>query len=264
MLVEYKIKFEKDGLTITQCVEPSGASPQVDQGAQVTSNYLSVNDPVMQNSLPASYEESRTITGGGPNDLPRGRGPNDLPRGRGPNDLPRGRGGLPVESKFPIQREGKNSGWCWAAVGVSIAKYFSPKSDWTQCKLAEKVLRRADCCADPVPPGCNQAQKLEDALTAVNALRQPLTQSAPFKQIRAEIDSGLPLCAGLEWHDKLGDKAGGHFVVICGYSVSAAGDQWLEVADPFYGNSTVPYDQFRTEYRHSGIWQETFLVHPLA
>jgi hypothetical protein len=63
MLIEYKIKFEKDGLTITQRVEQSGSTAQVKPGT-----------PVEGNLLPKSKEEivaapaTKPRSGAGPND----------------------------------------------------------------------------------------------------------------------------------------------------------------------------------------------------
>lgn len=83
MLIEYKIKFEKDGLTISQHIEPN-SSP-------IT--YGRIKGPVT--SLPASQAEVKNLvsrnpladTGGGPHDKPGG-GPGDKPGGRSEGTAP--------------------------------------------------------------------------------------------------------------------------------------------------------------------------------
>ena len=76
MLIEYKIKFEKDGLTIAQHIEPN-SSPVTNSRSKA---------PIT--GLPASQAEMGTLvsrnplttSGGGPGDKPGG-GPGDKPGG---------------------------------------------------------------------------------------------------------------------------------------------------------------------------------------
>ena len=86
MFIEYKIKFQKDGLTITECIEPGSTAPQVKEGT-----------PVAQNALLASFQASKAAAstsgqGGAPNAPPKGGGPNEPPKGGGPNEPPKGGG----------------------------------------------------------------------------------------------------------------------------------------------------------------------------
>jgi len=43
--------------------------------------------------------------------------------------------------------------WCWAAVSVSVDKFFNPASSRTQCTVAEDVLTRS-CCGGEA--ACNE------------------------------------------------------------------------------------------------------------
>jgi hypothetical protein len=49
-------------------------------------------------------------------------------------------------------------------------------------------------------------------------------------------------------------------VVISGYSVSESNEHWVDIADPFYGDSTTPYVHFVAAYLNAGRWDETYLV----
>jgi len=72
MLIEYKIKLQSDGLTITQRIEQGSSEAQVKEGA-----------PVVQNSLPGSIQEIEAANaaasqrGGSPLDQNPGGGPAD-------------------------------------------------------------------------------------------------------------------------------------------------------------------------------------------
>jgi hypothetical protein len=53
------------------------------------------------------------------------------------------------------------SQWCWAAVSVSVDRFFDPATTNTQCVVAEKVLNRT-CCPNKVD--CNETAFLQVAL----------------------------------------------------------------------------------------------------
>lgn len=77
MLIEYKIKFEKDGLTIAQLIEPN--SFPVTHGrirgsiTRLPASQAEVENMASRNPLAAA--------GGGPGDRPGGGGPGDKPGG---------------------------------------------------------------------------------------------------------------------------------------------------------------------------------------
>ena len=76
MLIEYKLKFEKNGLTLTQRIEPGTSGSQGNAGTFTE-----------ENSLKASFQESKAATASGPKP---GGGPGDEPGpgGHGPGDDP--------------------------------------------------------------------------------------------------------------------------------------------------------------------------------
>jgi hypothetical protein len=147
--------------------------------------------------------------------------------------------------------------WCWAAVGLSVNQYFSPSSPMKQCELANTVLTSTDCCNTPLPQGRNTSAELQIVLSDLGVLQGtdlPLSSADIYTQI---VSNSLPVCVRIGW---FGQSSNAHFVVICGCPVTASGEQWLDIADPFYGDSTVPYQDFVHSYLNAGEWTATFLV----
>jgi hypothetical protein len=148
--------------------------------------------------------------------------------------------------------------WCWSAVSVSVDHYFSPESEWTQCKVAKAVQHNSDCCSEP--NDCNEGAALSTALHTVKRFKKLQNGPLEFEQIKDEIDGGHPVCCRIAW------RAGGaHFVILWGYRELNSGVQQVEVADPFFADSIVSYDQFVTAYGSidqpgGGEWTHTYLT----
>lgn len=164
-----------------------------------------------------------------------------------------------------------HSDWCWAAVAASVSRHFTPDSPWCQCKLASVMARITTkreklgaqaCCARPtnkrLAAACNQAWYLDRALRIVGRSGGRAKKGAlMFRRIRMEILAGRPVCARMQW----GNATSGHFVLISGCRESSRGGQWLYVEDPFYGNSTWLYHEFRSNYQYAGgRWSNTYPV----
>jgi hypothetical protein len=77
MLIEYTVKFQKDGLTITQRIENGTASPAVKPGV-----------PVQANALKSSFQKSKAAKASGPSpqDETTGPSPQDETTGPSPQD----------------------------------------------------------------------------------------------------------------------------------------------------------------------------------
>lgn len=118
--------------------------------------------------------------------------------------------------------------WCWAAVGVSVAQFYSATTAWSQqCHLAAQELSLT-CC----PPGSNAACDvpwyLDRTLQRVGHYNTWAAGPQGIAAIRGEIDANRPLGCRIGWN-----SGGGHFVVLSGYATSTAGD-FVTVDDPFY------------------------------
>lgn len=166
-----------------------------------------------------------------------------------------------MATSFQIETQLKLN-WCWAAVASTVSKYFFPDLPLTQCAIAEGVLHPGvNCCTDSTSV-CDQQAALEAALATVNTLQskslnnQPVPGFLTFGLIRKQIDASKPVCARIQWYG----EPGGHFVMISGYSISQSGEQWVDIADPYYDDSTVPYEQFVSAYLDAGAWSDTYLV----
>jgi hypothetical protein len=143
--------------------------------------------------------------------------------------------------------------WCWAAVSVSVDRFFFPKSVWTECAIASAELGLT-CCDEAQQ--CNQAHLLDPPLKRLQRLKEaPIPRVLSFSEIQREIDAGNPICVRIQWTD-----GGGHFLVICGYAMSVAGVNKIFLEDSFYGSSEVKYEAFLTKYQGSGTWTGTFLL----
>jgi hypothetical protein len=160
------------------------------------------------------------------------------------------------------------SEWCWAAVSVSVDRFFRPDSTHTQCEIAGAALD-LQCCADgaAAPPAqCNAPHELNPVLGRLHLLAaDPLLKPLAFADVQKQIDAGNPICVLIKWLDKQG-KVGdrGHFIAISGYRVTPLGKQFVSITDPFYGSSDIDYTQFSSPtggYRDGhGVWFASFLV----
>ena len=153
---------------------------------------------------------------------------------------------------FTIEKQ-LHTQWCWAAVSVSVARFYRRWSPWTQCKVVSKE-RGADCCQDGGRSECNQPHYLDRALECTGTLGQyfdhPLTQD----DVRREIGRRSPLGCRVGWN-----HGGGHFIVITGYEDDADAMRVdLDDPDPFFAASTYPWDEFLTRYRGRGTWTHSY------
>jgi hypothetical protein len=143
--------------------------------------------------------------------------------------------------------------WCWAAVSVSVDKYFNPASTRTQCQVASAVTGTATCCSTPGP--CNTVERLDTALTVVARLKTTLLRPLAAPEIQSEIAAFRPVCVRIGWAD-----GGGHFVAVDGIGRSPSGETIVHVVDPLFDDSVVTLDELLSAYQGSGQWTSTFFV----
>jgi hypothetical protein len=279
MAVEFKIKIENNGITITQVVEPVTSQVTVRSAAQggvLKSNHLRASFASGSGgggnaeTGPGGGGNAETGPGGGGNAEtgPGGGGNAETGPGGGGNAETGPGGGGNAEtgpgggaagtaprqpssnSFFQMETQGESE-WCWAAVSASVDHYFQPESSLTQCQVATEVIGD-ECCAVPDP--YNEPEMLDTALTVVGRLGDttgPLT----FEELQSEIDAKRPVCIRIAW-----DDGGAHFVALSGYQVLSSGARTVDVADPFYPDSTEDFDLFPSYYHGGGEWTATFLT----
>ncbi|MEK6374392.1 MAG: hypothetical protein AABO58_17025 [Acidobacteriota bacterium] len=133
--------------------------------------------------------------------------------------------------------------WCWAAVSVSVRKFYGMAGPRSQCGQAEGQFHRP-CCADP--DSCDQRWILDPNI---------FTRSAgtfPFVTVQQQIDAGRLVTARITWAE-----GGTHYVCIDGYNI-AGPEPLVSVKDPFYGPSTIPYNRLVAGYLDRGSWTESY------
>jgi hypothetical protein len=148
--------------------------------------------------------------------------------------------------------------WCWAAVASTVAGYYLPGMPLSQSTVASEVLG-PPCSVNG--SDCDQPADLGIVFDKLNAARgnpmekNALSRALKFQEVHDFIDEGIPVCARIKW-----TGGGGHFVIITGYSVSDTGVNWVDVSDPFYGDSLLPFDFFSAEYMFAGQWTDSYMM----
>jgi hypothetical protein len=142
--------------------------------------------------------------------------------------------------------------WCWAAVAKSVARFYRPSRDLTQCQIAGLTLGRGGCCS--AGPGQNACDVQTSLVTALKAVGHFAGDGPPdVELVCRHIDEGRPVGIFIEWTPR-----SGHFAAIYGYSRSSSGVE-LVVADPKYGARPVLVSELlRGRYRGSGRWTRLY------
>ena len=146
----------------------------------------------------------------------------------------------------------EQANWCWAAVSASVAQFYSAVTSWLQqCDVASAELSKV-CCPVGSNVDCDVLWYLDRALARVGHFNTWRSGTATIAETRNEIDNNRPLGARIGW-----SSGGGHFVVISGYSTSAAGD-FVTIDDPIYARSTLLMSNFQSAYQGRGSWTHTY------
>ncbi|AWN45561.1 hypothetical protein DK419_03850 [Methylobacterium terrae] len=155
----------------------------------------------------------------------------------------------------------EQSDWCWAAVAVSVESFYDPTSRRSQCELAGEALGRTDCCSDGAsdPQKCNRPWYLDRALTITGNLLDMRSSATSFAGIQRNVANDTPLCCRIGWYG-----GGGHFAVVKGWRIGSGGDQYLNIADPFYLEQEVAFNEFPSLYHGGGNWTHSYLTTPAS
>lgn len=143
--------------------------------------------------------------------------------------------------------------WCWSAVSTSISHFYNPASAWTQCSLANAELGETTCCADGSTSQCNRDWYLDRALTRTGNLQSWVGNPVTLSDVEHELNAGRPVGVRIGWAG-----GGGHFIVLDGYSDPGTGPGFLNVQDPIFGRTRMPYSAFRNTYHGDGTWTHTY------
>jgi len=160
---------------------------------------------------------------------------------------------------FSMQPQAKLQ-WCWAAVSVSVSKFYDAQSQWTQCQLVSEEFQPNDCCSNTGSAACNVPWYLEFGLSRVGHLSNKLESTISFGDVGSELDGERPLCCLIVWPDGTG-----HFVVLNGYATDFGATppaELVSVQDPKYGQSDYHFLKFLVSYRKVGTWTFTYFTQP--
>jgi hypothetical protein len=152
---------------------------------------------------------------------------------------------------FTMQPQ-QQSQWCWAAVSVSVAGFYTSWSRWTQCMMVNAEFGHTDCCINGASAQCNQPNVLDSPLQRAGVFDHMVGGDVGIGVIKAEIDAGRPLCWRIGWAG-----GGGHFAVIEGYRLLP--QQWVAVDDPIFGQSDLPLTTLTGgAYQGTGDWTHSY------
>ncbi len=154
-----------------------------------------------------------------------------------------------LDTDVPTQEQ---SNWCWAATSLGVHRFYDRTDTTRQCDAANLILPADDACVAPAASTVNKPWYLDDALSDLGNLREPVVTSVlGFTDLRAEIDRGTPLATRIGWAG-----GGGHFMVVNGYR--GATTRMVAIDDPIYGRSDMTYDAFRAAYQGAGTWTHSY------
>lgn len=161
---------------------------------------------------------------------------------------------------FAVESQSQSE-WCWAAVSRSIAVFFGTLT-WTQCQIASAELSLPCCTSPSSSTTCNVPWYMDAALSRVGHFDRWTGTPEPLATIQSEIAGDRPLGARVAWAG-----GGAHFIAIGGWLMDIAGQAFLDIHDPFYGESQVSLQAFNHSYRSPGdTWTHSYFVlsKPLA
>lgn len=159
-----------------------------------------------------------------------------------------------ISLNFHMQPQ-ERANWCWSATATSVALFYVPTSSWTQCKLANAMFGRNDCCgANGSGPLCNKPGNVGIALTMVGHGGIEWNP-VPEKRLMDEINARRPIGIAVLW-----SNGGGHAFVIGGYTHAAHLGVVFFTNDSLYGRHAATFEGI-ARYR-GGAWIKTYPTIP--
>jgi ABC-type bacteriocin/lantibiotic exporter with double-glycine peptidase domain len=141
---------------------------------------------------------------------------------------------------FLIEEQEK-SRWCWAAVAVSIAKFYNHDIQVSQLQLATTFLGSENN---------NHVQPPQKAIEWVKHYKSMQERPLTLEEIYLSLMEGNPIAACMRYF------IGWHLVIIYGIST----DGQLYIADPQHGYTTTEYKDFIPSYLDNYSWTQTILL----
>ncbi len=146
--------------------------------------------------------------------------------------------------------------WCWAAVSVSICRFYDPSNRVTQCELANSQKGQTTCCQDGTTEQCNQPHNTASVVQFLGNLAEDRSDSLSFEAVQDQILAGAPVGVIIFWKNPDGTLNGNsHVVVAEGYS---ARTRCIAIEDPWFGTSVWSYEKYKSN--KDSDWKETLLT----
>ncbi|GAA2170888.1 papain-like cysteine protease family protein [Actinomadura napierensis] len=150
--------------------------------------------------------------------------------------------GVASAGELPItQQVQQQDQWCWAASGLTIAKYFGvgnvSQNDF--CDLALGYPQGSYC-----PDQAGQLEWDQRAFQALGLNPGHVSGPLSFQGVEGEIDGQRPVQTGIYW-----SAGGGHSQVIYGYD---PGSQTISYGDPWPSSprySEMAYSSYVSNYQ---------------
>lgn len=154
--------------------------------------------------------------------------------------------------------------WCWAAVALSICRFFKDQRWQQQCDVVNEIFGPirgdTDCCTDGASSTCNMPWALDIVLNTAGHLLQPVRGIVTFDEVKQQVlVQKRPFAARI----MLADLMTAHFVVVIGCDEAGDGRQWVKVADPggSTGNTnTIEYSALLNDYMPGASWDQSYFT----
>lgn len=142
-----------------------------------------------------------------------------------------------------VIEEQQESLLCWAAVAVSVGRFYDPSYSLNQSELAITVFGEKQY---------NQVCDPRKALDQNDNIRKFIERPLTLAEITKELRNGNPVAACMKFF------IGWHLVII--YGIDEAGR--LLIADPLHGKNAVSLESFTTSYDEYYSWTHSCLLKP--
>lgn len=154
-----------------------------------------------------------------------------------------------------VQERQQQDQWCWAAVAVSVSRFFGRQPQRAQCGLVPLVnTHLGACCA--APSRCNETGSLREALTVTTNLERepegPVALSVIQEQIAAPVSRPVPIRVARS-------DGTAHVMAIVGFDGDGPSCQ-LVIDDPLFGRDRVSYGTLQRELYKGGHWSHTYFT----
>jgi hypothetical protein len=164
------------------------------------------------------------------------------------------RNAVPKWARLNLKVEHQSqTNWCWAAVAVSVSRFYSSDSSWTQCELVNAETGLTTCCHDGSSSACDTTHGLGAALTRAEVFDHIEPRSVEYDVVRREIDAGRPIGWRIAWPGN-----GGHFAIIEGYRT--VGEEWVSITDPWLHETDAPVTTLTSGNYGGGRWSHTYFT----